>query len=66
MQPKWHCKQIIIEECKRMSSAQLPLWISFKNIDKSTKESTLMMFKAGDDLRQDILTFSMIRVIDNS
>eukprot|EP01084_Bolivina_argentea_P273771 466422_1 len=47
-----------------MSSVQLPLWLSFENSDESVgNENIIMMFKIGD-LRQDILTLSIIRVID--
>ena len=66
IQPKWRCTKIMIDECKLMSSAQLPLWLELKNIDDAVDndENTIMMFKAGDDLRQDILTLQILRVLD--
>lgn len=47
-----------------MDSAQMPLWLSCKNVDDSLDEHTIIMFKTGDDLRQDILTLQVLRVMD--
>ena len=65
IEPKWRCKEIVVDECKLMSSAQMPMWLSLKNVDEAVGDkNTLMMFKAGDDLRQDILTLQILRVLD--
>ena len=62
--PRWRCTEFVVEEAKTMSSAQMPLWLSLKNVDDSLDEYTIIMFKTGDDLRQDILTLQVLRVMD--
>jgi len=48
---------------KVFDSAQKPLWIKFK-VDGSPDEVYDVMFKNGDDLRQDMLTLQLIRIMD--
>eukprot|EP01083_Nonionella_stella_P153989 495527_1 len=60
---KYRCSALEVDECKLMSSAQMPLWLTFRNCD-AHGDPIEVIFKAGDDLRQDILTLSMIRVLD--
>ena len=55
--------QIRIPQCKAMDSNQAPLLLSFDNA-LVAKKQVLLLFKAGDDLRQDVLTLQMIRVMD--
>lgn len=62
--PRWRCTEVVVDECKTMSSAQMPLWLSLKNVDDSFDQHTIIMFKTGDDLRQDILTLQVLRVMD--
>ena len=40
-----------------------PLWIVFENND-SNAEDVYVIFKNGDDLRQDMLTLQMLRIMD--
>ena len=46
-----------------MQSASLPLFLTFKNVDELGGDIRVI-FKVGDDLRQDILTLQTIQVID--
>lgn len=48
---------IQIEQCKVMASKKKPLWLQFKRADPSTlsKDPIGIIFKDGDDLRQDML-----------
>jgi phosphatidylinositol kinase/protein kinase (PI-3 family) len=41
----------------------LPLWLTFENADRNGKP-LVVIFKCGDDLRQDVLTLQMIRLMD--
>lgn len=46
-----------IEQCKVMASKKKPLWLQFKRADPTTlsKDPIGIIFKHGDDLRQDML-----------
>ena len=51
---KTECCGIIIEKCKVMSSKKRPLKLTLQNADTSG-DPFVVLFKAGDDLRQDEL-----------
>ena len=53
-----------IEKCRVMSSAKLPLWLTFENADPQG-DDVMIMFKAGDDLRQDTMVLQLIEVMDS-
>jgi hypothetical protein len=56
-------KGILIDKCKVMNSKKLPLWLVFENADR-TGDPVYVIFKAGDDLRQDLLTLQMLKNMD--
>jgi len=63
LNPSWQAKGLRIESCRYMDSKKLPLWLVFENAD-SLGSSLVVLFKSGDDLRQDMLTLQMIKIMD--
>ena len=54
---------IVIEKCKWLDSVTVPLWLAFKNSDP-LGSNVLIIFKDGDDLRQDVLTLQLLNIMD--
>lgn len=65
LNPTMECTGLIITKCKVMDSKKLPLWLVFKNADP-LGGSIYVIFKAGDDLRQDLLTLQMLELMDST
>lgn len=63
LDPSYRYTRIRIEKCRVMDSKMRPLFVVFENVDKDA-EDIYIIFKNGDDLRQDMLTLQMIRIMD--
>lgn len=59
--PKFEVSRLLVEKCRVMDSMTSPLWLVFENRERQTAH---IIFKVGDDLRTDILSLQMIRIMD--
>lgn len=63
LNPSFRCKAVRVDKCKVMDSKMRPLWMVYQNADINGDDIN-MIFKNGDDLRQDMLTLQMLRIMD--
>jgi phosphatidylinositol-4,5-bisphosphate 3-kinase len=63
LDPRLRVSTLIIDKCKVMNSKKKPLWLAFNNVD-ALGDKIMVMFKSGDDLRQDQMTLQIIRFVD--
>lgn len=53
----------VVDKCRVMDSSTAPLWLCFENQDRNGSP-VLVMFKEGDDLRQDLLILQVFTEMD--
>ncbi|XP_066595868.1 phosphatidylinositol 4,5-bisphosphate 3-kinase catalytic subunit delta isoform [Prorops nasuta] len=63
LDPSFRWKHIKMEKCRVMDSKMRPLWLVFEN-DDPFGDDIYLILKHGDDLRQDMLTLQMLRIMD--
>jgi len=61
--PRWEVEDFVYEKCNVMNSKKLPLWLVCQNSQKDAPPLKLL-FKCGDDLRQDQLAMQLIMIMD--
>eukprot|EP00794_Sanderia_malayensis_P015189 gene15189-16756_t len=63
LDPSIRLKGLKIDRCKYLNSAKKPLWLTFEN-EEDPESEELIIFKNGDDLRQDMLTLQILKIMD--
>ena len=68
LNPRLRIQSIRVRACRFMGSKKVPLWLVFENADPyladARQRNFTVLFKCGDDLRQDILSLQIIRTMD--
>ncbi|XP_022335573.2 phosphatidylinositol 4,5-bisphosphate 3-kinase catalytic subunit delta isoform-like [Crassostrea virginica] len=62
--PQISLKDLVFNKCRIMDSKKRPLWLEWRNADPKGP-NIIIMYKNGDDLRQDMLTLQILQIMDN-
>ncbi|XP_018534347.1 phosphatidylinositol 4,5-bisphosphate 3-kinase catalytic subunit gamma isoform [Lates calcarifer] len=64
--PRIKVGRILLDKCKVMASKKKPLWLEFSPMPSPTSATPVgVIFKQGDDLRQDMLVIQTLVVMDS-
>ncbi|XP_020608152.1 phosphatidylinositol 4,5-bisphosphate 3-kinase catalytic subunit beta isoform-like [Orbicella faveolata] len=63
LDPSYKLRHLKVEQCKFMDSKMRPLYLVFENLDE-LGDLVRIIFKNGDDLRQDMLTLQLFKIMD--
>jgi len=64
--PSLVVSRILLEKCRTLDSARAPLWLAFENADPLARDPVCVLFKATDDLRQDMLALQVLRIMNTN
>lgn len=64
LDPSTLLAEVCVEQCTFMDSKMKPLWVVYNSEEAGSDGSVGIIFKNGDDLRQDMLTLQMIQLMD--
>ncbi|XP_061908318.1 phosphatidylinositol 4,5-bisphosphate 3-kinase catalytic subunit gamma isoform-like [Entelurus aequoreus] len=66
LDPRVKVGRILLDKCKVMASKKKPLWLEFAAMPSPTSAPPVgIIFKQGDDLRQDMLVIQTLMVMDS-